>query len=113
MILRGESADAEITDALVAAFIRVGWQADARRAMDALMKQPAAQSDPYAAQAILRYGMAYPDREALAAAAERYRALADLHPDESKFRQALELCRKALEALTTRPTSTSASRPSE
>jgi len=112
MMRRGAKVDPRMLGGMMKIFIRAGWRDEAERALSALENATAGRPDPYLALAMLRYGRAYRDQDALAGAADLYGALLRLHPDHDKLRDGLTAARQALADLQTRPSSKPAgSRP--
>lgn len=106
VILRGDDAPPETLDAILSVLIREGRHDDAKRVLERICAQTSTSVNAYTAQALLRYGRAYNDREALLAAKEKYAVLAGLYPEEQKFKNGLDWVTKALHGPATTSTPT-------
>lgn len=102
MVRRDLTAPPRTMEALVKTFIQLGDQDRAATTLETFERSAGPQPEPYLAQALLRYGRAYRDRDALTRAYRLYGELVRLHPNQERFRNALSVAAR----LRNRPAST-------
>jgi hypothetical protein len=104
--LQSEPVSIPTLGALADVLIQADRRDRARQCLQTLANRSADQPNPYLAGALLRFGQAYRDRQAVTEAAKVFRALVRLQPQQPELLSGLEAAERLLQNPATQPSST-------
>jgi tetratricopeptide (TPR) repeat protein len=105
-MFRSEPVNAPTLGALVDVLIRADRRDQARQCLQSLASHSANEPNPYLAWALLHFGQAYQDRQAIIRAANMFRVLLSAQPDQSEFLRGLGEAERLLGKPPTQPSPT-------